>query len=282
MRRHSVTLLTALLAASTFFISCNSKLKPRTGNFEFDSIQINRTEHLFGDTAKPACNIQLNMAYISGSTDEAMKDSVNRYLLAMCLGERHMAQMPEEAAKTYTQEYVDNYRKDLEPMYLQESQQDSASIGAWYSYYKGIEGHVQLYQKNLLVYRLDYNEYTGGAHGIYMTSFLNLNLETLMPVRLDDLFVPNYKEALTDLLWNQLMADNQVTTHEELEDMGYTSTGELTPTENFYLGPDGITFHYNIYDIAPYVMGATQITLPYDAVRHLLNDAPFIRDNVEE
>ena len=44
-----------------------------------------------------------------------------------------------------------------------------SSIGAWYSYYKGIESHVQLYEKDLLVYRVDYNEYTGGAHGMYMT-----------------------------------------------------------------------------------------------------------------
>ena len=72
------------------------------------------------------------------------------------------------------------------------------------------------------------------------------------------------------------MADNQVTTHEELENMGYTSTGELTPTENFFLDSDGITFHYNIYDIAPYVMGAIQIKLPYDAVRHLLNENTII------
>lgn len=78
------------------------------------------------------------------------------------------------------------------------------------------------------------------------------------------------------------MADNHVATHEELEDMGYTSTGELVPTENFCLNPDGITFHYNIYEIAPYVMGAIQITLPYDALSHLLNDETFLQNNVKK
>lgn len=282
MRKHSSILLMFLLAACSLFFSCNSNLKPNAGNFEFDSIQANRTEHLFGDTAKPACNIHINMTCITKSTEEAMKDSVNQYLLSMCLGEKYTKQTPEDAIQNYVKGYVANYRKDLEPMFLQESKEDTASIGSWYSYYKGIEGHVQLYQQDLFVYRIDYNEYTGGAHGIYMTTYLNLDLRTLTPVHLDDLFVPNYKEALTDLLWNQLMADNQVATHEELEDMGYTSTGELTPTENFFIGPEGITFHYNIYDIAPYVMGATQITLPYDAVQHLLNDTSGILDNVNK
>ena len=82
----------------------------------------------------------------------------------------------------------------------------------------------------------------------------------------------DYKEQLTDLLWNQLMADNKVATRQELEDMGYVTTGDLTPTENFYLSKDGITFYYNVYDIAPYVMGPVKITLPYEMMQHLLSD----------
>ena len=131
---------------------------------------------------------------------------------------------------------------------------------------------MQLYTGHLLVYRIDYNEYTGGAHGIYMSTFLNLDLRTLAPIRLDDLFVNDYKEQLTDLLWNQLMADNKVATRQELEDMGYVTTGDLTPTENFYLSKDGITFNNNVYDIAPYVMGPVKITLPYEMMQHLLSD----------
>ncbi|MBR6432824.1 MAG: DUF3298 domain-containing protein, partial [Bacteroides sp.] len=138
----------------------------------------------------------------------------------------------------------------------------------------------QLYIKHLLVYRIDYNEYTGGAHGIYMSTFLNMDLHTLTPVRLDDLFAGDYKEALTDLLWNQLMADNKVATRRELEDIGYATTGELEPTENFYLGQEGITFYYNVYDIAPYVMGPIKITLPYEMMQHLLKDDCMVLNEV--
>ena len=57
-----------------------------------------------------------------------------------------------------------------------------------------------------------------------MTTFLNMDLINLRPLKLDDIFTGDYKEALTDLLWNQLMADKKVTTHEALEDMGYGSS----------------------------------------------------------
>lgn len=282
MKKQTVSLLALLLAASGFFFSCGNIVNNNAGALEFDSIQVNETAHLFGDTAKPACNLVINFAYVSKSSDERMKDSLNTFFLSACFGEKYMTMTPEEAVKIYTDKYVGDYRKDLEPMYKKDEQdnEDDASMGAWYSYYKGLESHVQLYTKHLLVYRIDYNEYTGGAHGIYMTTFLNMDLRTLSPIRLDDLFVSDYSEPLTDLLWNQLMADNNVVTRQELEDMGYATTGNLEPSENFYIDKEGITFYYNVYDIAPYVMGPVAITLPYEMMQHLLSDDSMVLNNV--
>ena len=180
--------------------------------------------------------------------------------------------------KQNTENYISEYRRDLEPMYAEDEKdkEDESSIGAWYSYYKGIESHVQLYDKDLLVYRIDYNEYTGGAHGIYMATFLNMDLTLMRPLRLDDIFVGDYKDALTDLIWNQLMADNKVNTHEALEDMGYASTGDIAPTENFYLSKEGITFYYNVYDITPYSMGPVKVTIPFSMMEHLLGSNPIL------
>jgi hypothetical protein len=94
----------------------------------------------------------------------------------------------------------------------------------------------------------------------------------MRPLHLKDICkADNYKELLTDLLWNQLMADNHVTTREELEEIGYGATGDLTPSENFYLGKEYITFYYNVYEFTPYVMGPIEIRLPYEAVKHIIN-----------
>lgn len=282
MKKQYVSLLAIILATSGFLFSCGDKMNKNTGALEFDSIQVNETAHLFGDTAKPACNLTINFAYPVKSTDNKLKDSLNSYFIAACFGEGYIGEKPAQVVKEYTEHYVKEYRTDLEPMYAEDekNKESEGSIGAWYSYYKGIESHVQLYYKNLLVYRINYNEYTGGAHGIYMSTFLNMDLRTLSPIRLDDIFVGEYQEALTDLLWNQLMADNKVTTRQEVEDMGYTSTGDLEPTENFYLSPKGITFYYNIYEIAPYVMGPVEITLPYEIMSHLLSDDTMVLNEI--
>lgn len=282
MKKQTVSLLVFLLATSGFFFSCNNIVNKNAGALEFDSIQVNETSHLFEDTTKPACNLIINFAYAGKSSDAKLKDSLNTFLASTFFGDKYMTMTPEEAIKKYTEKYIKDYRNDLEPMYKKDEQEKEkgASMEAWYSYYKGVESRVQLYIKHLLVYRIDYNEYTGGAHGIYMSTFLNMDLHTLTPVRLDDLFAGDYKEALTDLLWNQLMADNKVATRRELEDIGYATTGELEPTENFYLGQEGITFYYNVYDIAPYVMGPIKITLPYEMMQHLLKDDCMVLNEV--
>ena len=278
MKKQYVSLLAVILAASGFLFSCGDKMKKDTGSLEFDSIQVNKTVHLFGDTSKPACNLLINFVYPSKSSDELLKDTLDKYFIAACFGDKYMGEKPQEVVKQYTETYISEYRRDLEPMYLEDEKdkENESSVGAWYSYYKGIESHVQLYEKNLLVYRINYNEYTGGAHGIYMTTYLNFDLGLMRPLRLDDIFVGDYQEPLTDLIWNQLMADNGAKTRAELEDMGYGSTGEIAATENFYLNKDGVTFYYNVYDITPYAMGPVVVSLPFHMLEHMLGSNPVI------
>lgn len=281
MKKQTVTQLIFLLTTSLFFFSCGNNMNKNKGALEFDSIQVNETAHLFGDTAKPACNLVINLSFASQSSDARLKDSLNTYFISVCLGDKYTTMQPEEAVNEYTRKYISDYRSDLESLYQKESNDSSSDVGAWYSYYKYIQSHVQFYAKDLLIYRYRYEEYTGGAHGIYMTSFLNIDLRTLSPIRLDNLFAEGYEEALTDLLWNQLMAMHKVTSREELEEMGYASTGELAPTENFYLSKEGITFYYNVYDIAPYVMGAIEISLPWEMLQHLLKEDLTIINSVK-
>ena len=168
MKKQYVSLLAVILSVSGFLFSCHDKMNKNTGALQFDSIQVNETAHLFNDTAKPACNIIINFAYPVKSSDDMLKDSLNAYFISVCFGDKYIGEKPEAVVKQYAKNYIDEYRHDQEPMYAEDekNKESDAVVGAWYSYYKSIESHVQLYEKDLLVYRVDYNEYTGGAHGI--------------------------------------------------------------------------------------------------------------------
>ena len=278
MKKQYVSLLFVILSTCTFLFSCGNKMNKNMGDLLFDSICVNETAYLFADTSKPACNVIINFSYPSQSSDELLSDSLDYYFIKVCFGERYAQFTVEEAIKQYVNNYIKDYRKDLEPLYRQDEkdQPEGSAISSWYSYYKNIESNVQTYEKGLLVYRSHYDEYTGGAHGMYMTNFMNIDLALMRPLYLDDIFVGEYQEAITDLIWNQLMAEHKAKTREELENMGYGSTGEIGPIENFYLSDKGITFYYNVYDITPYAMGPVSVSLPYTMIDHWLSTNPVV------
>ena len=279
MRKQYVSLLIIILSISAIFSSCADKMSKKIGELQFENLKANETAYLFADTAKPSCNININFAFPVSSNDELLKDTLNYYFITACFGEKYALELPQEVLKKYVANYVNEYRTDLEPLYLQDEKdiQDGSTIDSWYSYYKNIEGEVQFYDKGLLVYRSYFDEYTGGAHGIYMSTFLNIDLAIMRPLKLDDIFVGDYKENITNMIWSELMAKHKVKTREALEDLGYGSTGEIAPTENFYLDNKGITFYYNVYDITPYAMGPVTVSLSYSMIDHWLNTNPVIQ-----
>lgn len=272
MKKETTILLIALLIAGCWLASCSNTGQP-SRNLQFEEITLSKSEHLFADESKPACNLSIDFAFVNNANTIGAKDSINAYLLSALFGKKYQQLSPQEAMEGYAKEYVTNYRADLEPMIQKDIDNhiDKDQLTAWYSYEQELKGSIETYKGMLLTYRTYKNEYSGGPHGMYTTEFTNLNLSTIQPILLDELFVEDYQETLTELLWYQLALDNGVETRDELEEMGYATTGELAPTENFYISEDGITFYYNVYEIAPYSMGPTQITLSYDMLEYILN-----------
>lgn len=272
MKKETTILLIALLIAGCWLASCSNTGQP-SRNLQFEEITLSKSEHLFADESKPACNLSIDFAFVNNANTIGAKDSINAYLLSALFGKKYQQLSPQEAMEGYAKEYVTNYLADLEPMIQKDIDNhiDKDQLTAWYSYEQELKGSVETYMGILLTYRTYKNEYSGGPHGMYTTEFINLNLNTIQPILLDELFAEDYQETLTELLWYQLALDNGVETRDELEEMGYATTGELAPTENFYISEDGITFYYNVYEIAPYSMGPTQITLSYDMLEYILN-----------
>lgn len=275
MRKGYILVLAAFAMCLCFaFESCGRKVVP-VGDLLFDSIQTNITEHLFSDEGKPACNVNLDLTFINASTDEKMKDSLNTLFISETLGKRYAMHTAQEALEAFNSDYVKSYRKDLEPMYQREiaEQGDNSASASWYSYFKYTKTSIDLYRKHLLAYRIYSEEYTGGAHSIYNTEILNVDLRTLKRISLSDIIVDERWDDLSDIIQKQLMHDNGVGNIEELEDLGYGATGkmQLAPADNFILRPGSITFLYNVYEIAPYVMGAIEVTVGFDSLGDLLN-----------
>ncbi|MGM9824892.1 MAG: RsiV family protein [Paludibacteraceae bacterium] len=130
----------------------------------------------------------------------------------------------------------------------------------------------QLSTPSLWSYAIDVYEYNGGAHGNRYLLIQNYDLQTGDAVSEQELFIDDYYEPLKALLLEALIAQtDEAETKKDLRRLGY-SVADVVPNENFYVTPEGITYVYNPYEIAPYAMGCIQISLPWDTVRHLLRN----------
>ena len=58
----------------------------------------------------------------------------------------------------------------------------------------------------------------------------------------------------------------------QLKKLGYLSTTSIYPPDNFLLKEEGILYYYNVYEIAPYALGATQLTISYSDLDDILRD----------
>lgn len=259
-------------------VGCQSE--KNTGSLTFETIKKEEKGFLLNDEKNPSCTLSLDFTYAKESSSTPLKDSINNYFIALFFGENYQNRPVEEIFTDYIADYIQTYKSDLESIYKEDveiQKEENGNVGAWYFYEKSLSSVIEYYNKDLLVYKINYNEYTGGAHGIYATNYYNFDLQKKMIISLDDIFVPNYEEALITELWNQLMIDNQASSIEQLKDMGFESTGELIPTSNFALDNTGITFVYNVYEIAPYSMGAITISIPYEKISHLFNSNPIFQ-----
>ena len=282
MIRQCVRILPTLLVVGMLITSCNHK-NNSSDNITFDSIKVNKTVYLLGDTALPSCNIDINYTYPIAK-DSTLQDSIDYYLILNCFGSDYIKKgginlSAAELVDKYVQNYTHIYIKDVQPLYVEEIKEhpeDKPESFGWFSYFKEIKSDVAYQNAHLLVYRCYINEFTGGAHGVYFTNFFNIDLNTNRRLLLSDIFTGDYQEAVSNLIWEALMKKENVKSRDALEDMGYGALGPIMPIDNFYLSPQGITFYYNIYDIAPFAMGPTEVMVPYSQLKPWLSTIKVI------
>ncbi|MDR2618293.1 MAG: DUF3298 and DUF4163 domain-containing protein [Treponema sp.] len=120
----------------------------------------------------------------------------------------------------------------------------------------------------LLVLSREKEYYLGGAHGMREQLWLVLDREKSRHTALADI-VPDEKQGLLAAAALKALREKAgLKEGEPLSQGGYFEGFVLT--ENFYLLPGGMGFHWDPYEIAPYSHGPVDIVIPYRNIRDLL------------
>ena len=106
-------------------------------------------------------------------------------------------------------------------------------------------------------------QYTGGAHGVESVRLATFRTSDGAVLGLDDLVPAGDRAAFQDTIEATFRAARGLGPDESLAEAGFFIEGDrLPPTDNVARVREGIRLRFDAYEIAPYAMGPTDLTVP--------------------
>lgn len=124
-------------------------------------------------------------------------------------------------------------------------------------------------KENLATFTLSNYNYIGGAHGMYHTNYLNIDLEKQKIISLDDIFSKENQAKLKEMLWNRYETEYR----EADGNMGFffKNKEKLHLPQDFYFSAAGINFVYPVYEIGAYADGQKELMLYWQEIEAFIN-----------
>ncbi|NRA13645.1 MAG: DUF3298 domain-containing protein [Crocinitomicaceae bacterium] len=111
--------------------------------------------------------------------------------------------------------------------------------------------------------------YTGGAHGNGYNNYFQIDKSTGKALTLADFFTD--VDALNKIAESHFRKLFELTAEGSLNDYGFWfENDQFSVYENFTMNREDVLFFYNLYDIAPYSGGPTELFVPMEEIKHLL------------
>ncbi len=253
--------------------SCDGRrVGGRSSDILFDSIVIKQNIPLLhdNDTTLPHADVNLSFIYPVRFRDDESTARLQKIFKGTFFGGTEYDSMtPEAATEEYLKQYTDRYQS-LSNMYYDEMSRLNGKPPMWYWYYMNNSNKILFQNDSLLSYAVEYSDYEGGAHGSYRITYTNIDLNELVTLTEEDIFVPGYYKPLTDIIIHNLMKDYDVEVADSLLMKGFFTVEDIVPNNNFWFNDEGIHYSYNQYEIAPYAMGVIDVTIPYPELNDIL------------
>ena len=122
---------------------------------------------------------------------------------------------------------------------------------------------------NLLTVAVTSYMYSGGAHGMPATRWLNWDLEKDSRLELNDVILPG-KEAQ---FWELAIDAHRRWQDRQKMDADFRENWPFARSEDFRITDKGLTLRYGVYTLAPYSMGETELLIPAEKLTDIIQAA---------
>ncbi len=209
------------------------------------------------DSIRAPYDIAVDMEFANGKNPEQQK-------IANIINARLQDEFLEKVDTTNIHSSIKNFIKNLCDTYKEEDETFHLDR------FEHMTGRFEYGISGIINYSLTEDYFGGGAHPTTNTTLLCFNADTGEQITVDALVVDSCRHKLMDMLTERLMRNVGATCLDSLYAIGYLDNVNMYISENFKLGTDSVSFHYNPYDIAPYALGSSTISFSYDELKGII------------
>jgi hypothetical protein len=277
MKKQTIILLLSILATSIFFSCTQKTIKTKENDFV-------KKYYLSKDTTKGALSIDIEVEIPIAFADKDILKSIRNSLVTNLFGEEYLLHSNDSLVQIFTKDLVSDYKENNEPLL---NEKDSASKYSFDNEHV-LSGFSLLSDKKIYVYGIERYMYMGGAHGLETRNYYNFDLKTGKTITEKDLYKPNFESELSELIKKRIVEESKENKDSKdaepilsLEDTDFW-TDSIKPNGNFYITDESINYVFNPYEIAPYYIGQTEVTIPFNRLKSLLRPNSIIAYLVEK
>jgi len=156
--------------------------------------------------------------------------------------------------------------------FVNEYEQVKRDMKEYRSYWYLIR-EVSVFYIDARVMSLRFSEevYTGGAHPNAFRRYQSFEAKTGRPLSLEDLVLPGERPKLEAAATEIFRETYDIPPGVSMTEAGFWfENGRFRLNDNFALTGEGLIFYYNLYEIASYAKGPTELRIPFSALKGIL------------
>ena len=198
-----------------------------------------------------------------------LKDTLDYFITQFLINNKEPISSPKSLLDKISSEFFESYFTATEGIV-------DISTSASLNWEKNLSMDIRHNENNVVSIEFEKYAYTGGAHGISITEYAVCDLVKNKKLSLNDFFKENAKIEIDNILDSKLRKLNGLNQDESLREAGFF-IDKVEWSDNFFINNQGIGFFYNVYEIAPYASGTTELFIPFIEIEALLNpNHPFV------
>lgn len=236
-------------------------------DFEINTLTKDTVCTLFGGKTGPKCQLNYSLKYASGNDADFINKIITNNLFPDVSTDTTDL---EGAAEHAVLKAVYDYKANLKGVTKKSIKDGTVPVGSA-DFKRTVDTESKTLKDQVLVYTVKYFEQAYGMTNSVENEFtFNISLADKSVVKLENVFVPGYKDRLVGKIVGKMAEEYKTSGVEGLQSKGIFSDGMPYAPDNFIVGKDDITFVYNPFEVAGRKYGTIRICLSFDELKDIM------------